>query len=560
MLSRLTIKVRLLGALALLTAVLVLIGVSGWNGMNTSNQALNTVYQDRVVPLRDLKAISDDYAVLVVDTSHKVRSGAISWQEAESSIAEAKKRIATNWDNYTATTLTEEERGLVETLVPRKEQADAFIGRLESVIEAQDRSALVGIIETDLYGIIDPVTEIITDLAELQETVSEQEYLNAESASQKAGSVMAVLALIGLAIVTASVLTVLFSVIRPFNRMTAAMTVIAGGAYKTEVPYLQRQDEIGELAAALNIFKENGLENQRMQQEREEQKKQAEAEKRQILAEMADNFDTATREVIQSVSAAAAQLNSNARKLSGITEQTREQSLRVSSSSEQASTNVQTVAAATEELTSSIDEINSNMSHSLKLAGEAVSEAEQTNGTIHGLNEAADRIGDVVKLIQEIAEQTNLLALNATIEAARAGEAGKGFAVVASEVKALANQTGKATEEIAGQVSQIQAVTKSAVGAIGSIGERIRSINEVVAAVASAAEEQAAATQEISRNVQEAAQGTASVTEGISQVNKGSEETGHMSKDVLDASNELSRQAESLESEVTEFIKRIRAA
>jgi methyl-accepting chemotaxis protein len=116
------------------------------------------------------------------------------------------------------------------------------------------------------------------------------------------------------------------------------------------------------------------------------------------------------------------------------------------------SVNVESAASAANELSSSIDEISRQLGQSSKLVEVATGEAGASNAQIGSLARAAQKIGDVIKLIQDVTGQINLLALNATIEAARAGEAGRGFAVVASEVKSLAVQTGKATEEIAAQL------------------------------------------------------------------------------------------------------------
>ena len=168
------------------------------------------------------------------------------------------------------------------------------------------------------------------------------------------------------------------------------------------------------------------------------------------------------------------------------------------------------------------------------------------NATINGLNGVTARIGDVVKLIQAIADQTNLLALNATIEAARAGEAGKGFAIVAQEVKTLAGQTAQATEEISGQISELQATMSGAVNANDSISTAIEDINTACNAIAAAVTEQSAATGEIARNVNEAAEGTGEVSSGISIVQQATQSTQDSVGRVVSSTDILLKQEQSL--------------
>jgi methyl-accepting chemotaxis protein len=349
------------------------------------------------------------------------------------------------------------------------------------------------------------------------------------------------------------------SIVNPVAGMTAAMGGLARGELETEVPALDKKDEIGEMAQAVQIFKENAQRVQRMEAEQKEAERRAAEEKRALMLKMADDFDTTIGGIVQSVSAASTEMQSTAQSMSAISEETSSQATTVAAAAEQASSNVQTVAAAAEELASSIAEITRQVAQSTAIAGEAVREADRTNQMVQGLATAAQKIGDVVNLITDIAEQTNLLALNATIEAARAGDAGKGFAVVASEVKNLANQTARATEEIGAQIADIQGATRDAVGAIQGIGKTIAQINEIAAAIAAAVEEQGAATKEIARNVQQAATGTNEVSSNIAGVTQAAQEAGNASTQVLEAATQLSRQAELLRREVDGFVAKIRA-
>ena len=347
---------------------------------------------------------------------------------------------------------------------------------------------------------------------------------------------------------------------RPIIAMTTAMGELAKGNLDAEVPAMGRRDEIGQMAAAVQVFKENAIEVERLKQEQEEQDRRSAEEKRQQMVELADGFEASVRGVVDLVSSAATELQATAKDMSATAEQTSSQSTTVASASEEATTNVQTVASAAEELSASIQEISRQISESNQIAQGAVSNAESTNEEVQGLASAAQKIGDVVNLIRDIAEQTNLLALNATIEAARAGDAGKGFAVVASEVKSLANQTAKATEEIAGQVEGMQSATQGTVQSIEEITKVIARISENATAIASAIEEQNASTQEIARNVQQAASGTQEVQGNIVQVQSAAEQTGTSAGQVLSAASELSEQSEKLRGEVDRFVSGLRAA
>ena len=350
------------------------------------------------------------------------------------------------------------------------------------------------------------------------------------------------------------------SISRPLTQVTGAMTALAGGDVEAKVPAVQRRDEIGKMVAALTVFRDTAREARRLQAHEAQAREQAATERRGMLAQLATAFEASIRGVVQSVSGAAGKLQSDARKMSDVAERANRQSRAVAQASDLATTNVQTVAAAAEELSSSIGEINRQVADSARITTEAVSEVGRTNATVEGLATAAQRIGEVVRLISDIASQTNLLALNATIEAARAGEAGKGFAVVASEVKSLANQTARATEEISTQIAAMQKVSSDAVGAIKGIGATIGRIDEIVSVISDAVQQQGSATNEIAQNVQLAAAGTQEVAHNIGGVTEAAADTGATASQLLAESDDLARQAETLQREVDRFTANIRAA
>ena len=348
---------------------------------------------------------------------------------------------------------------------------------------------------------------------------------------------------------------------RPMVAMCTAMRELAGGNFDVVLPGLGRKDEVGEMAGAVEEFKMQAIvKAERDAAAQDAQNRASSAARRTELIRFADDFEAAVGAIVSNVSASAVQLEQAAGTLTRTAETTQSLSSQVAGASEQASSNMQSVAAATEELSTSVDEIGRRVHESSRIAEAAVLQAQQTDGRIGKLSRAAQQIGDVVKLITAIAEQTNLLALNATIEAARAGEAGRGFAVVASEVKSLASQTAKATDEISSHILGMQGATRESVAAIKEIGGTIAQISNIASTIASAVEQQSSATQEIARSVQNVAQGTQEAAANIMQVNRGATETGSASEEVLNSAKTLSTESTRLREELDRFMANIRAA
>ena len=457
------------------------------------------------------------------------------------------EKLLANLENPTRRKLTNEAIEL------RNQYGDAFEQVVATITERND------LIHNTLDRIGPEIAEAVEGFK--LEVKAQQDELGpqAEAAMQSAVWVTAAVALISVIIGALAAWLIGTGIARPIAAMTGAMSRIADGDKSVEVPAQDHGDEVGDLAKALQVFKDNLIESERLAAERAKEQ-EARAARAKRLEELTNGFDSTVQSVLEGVSSASEQMSSTAQSMSSIADQTRSQAATVASASTQAATNVQTVASSADELSSSIQEITRQVSQSSDIAKRAQDEAMRTTGTVQNLAASAKRIGEVVELISDIAEQTNLLALNATIEAARAGEAGKGFAVVASEVKSLATQTAKATEEISNQIADVQGATDGAVGAIQGISSTVQEINEVAGSIASAVEEQSAATQEIARNVQQAASGTDEVNSNISCVNQAAEETGHSASQVLEATQELSGQANRLREEVTRFLDGVRAA
>ena len=370
-------------------------------------------------------------------------------------------------------------------------------------------------------------------------------------------SVIGVIALLVLLLVLVVSVMVANSITRPIDAITVTMRRLAEGDHSVEIPVTDRKDEVGEMAAAVRVFKNNAEERARLADI------QVMEAKDKLLRQ--DRIDALTREFSGSVNKLFSTVSGAVKEVSGATDilsngvsRTCQDALSVSSAAEQTSANVQTVAAASEEMAATIGEIGRQVADAAAIATEAVGQAGQTTERIRRLNVTVGGIGEVLKLISGIASQTNLLALNATIEAARAGEAGKGFAVVASEVKNLANQTAKATEDISRQISQVQSETATAVSSIAEISRTIGSINEIATSIASAMSQQGAATSDIAQNASSAASGTHEVSQRIGAVSQTARETEGIVERVSVAANRVFSETEQMQTDVQRFLSQVR--
>ncbi|RMF15861.1 MAG: methyl-accepting chemotaxis protein [Alphaproteobacteria bacterium] len=395
--------------------------------------------------------------------------------------------------------------------------------------------------------------------------------------------------LFSLAIGGAAFWLVTVRIVRPMAQLTDEMKELAQGNLEIEVIGLERHDEIGEMARSVQVFKDNAIEKirleeeqreaeerrrlereeaERREREREEARRREEAEReeearrkrREEMLALADAFEASVMKVVDGLADASREMERAARELTETAEDTTAKSAVVSTTAEQATNALQMVASAAEELSASVREIAQQTNQSSRAAKDAVGRTEGAADDIKELVDAAQRIGEVVNLINDIAEQTNLLALNATIEAARAGEAGKGFAVVASEVKSLANQTAKATSDISDQISEMQAATNKAVSAMEAIQAIIREIDETAVGIATSVEEQDASTQEIARNVAEVSAGAQDIARDMTVLNEGAATTGAAANQVLGSAQHLAKESDELRKQVEEFLQNIRAA
>lgn len=350
------------------------------------------------------------------------------------------------------------------------------------------------------------------------------------------------------------------------GEITAGMARLAQGDRHFEIEGIERKDEVGEMLRAIALFKRANIRLEKWSAERAEraaaeleQQERARVEQQRVLGELASQFERTVGDVVSGVAAASSQLKGTAGTMAGAAEEATRQTSQVVSAMTEANHGANAAAAASDEFAMSISEISRQAASSAELAREASSTAAEADATISALSVSAEEIGQIVDMIQSIAKRTNLLALNASIEAARGGEAGRGFAVVASEVKELATQTSQATEKVSGKIAAIQDSTGASVQALRRIAGQVGELESTAISIASAVDQQSVAGQDLARSIDMAARATNAVSSHIEDVRELSLSTGAAASQVLASSTELEQQAEDLRSEVEGFLASIRA-
>jgi aerotaxis receptor len=554
-----TLRRRLVTMVATLAAFMLIIGLIGIAGVQRSSTQIQSIYQDRVLPLTYLFDINNRMQENILALYKAATDGRAGRPvgNAGNLVNENIATISKVWGQYMSAAQAPDIATVAQNYVQKRQ---AFVEQGLRASLAMLAARKFDEQAQHLAGTVGPLFTAAKQEAEklvtLQAAAAKAEYESAIHAYWINLGIAIASLMVGILLgVLLGILTIR-AVGRPLAQLNDLMANIAKGDFNNRV-YIDRDDETGIALRNLQAMQAK-LGYDRVSQT--DIARRAALEKKAAMHEMADAFNAAVGGIIETVSSSSTELEAAANTLTQTAETTQGLSTAVAAASEQASANVQSVASAAEEMASSVGEIGRQVQESARIAGDAVAQAGRTNTRIHELSQAAGRIGDVVKLITSVAEQTNLLALNATIEAARAGDAGRGFAVVASEVKALAAQTANATEEIGTQIAAMQTATQDSVAAIGEIGTTITRISEITSTIAAAVEEQGAATQEIARNVQQAALGTAEVAGKITDVNRGAGETGSASTQVLASAQSLSAESNHLKVEVDKFLATVRAA
>ena len=546
-----SLRVRMAIAFGLVLLLFALFGGASILNSRTLADHVEQTRDQSVVPLRELKAISDAYAIFVVDAAHKVRNGNFTWAEGIASVEQAEGAISAGWAHYHDHADAGREAEMIAAAEDLIGPADAAVQDLLGIMRSQDAAALDDFVINRLYQTIDPLTAQIAAIVDLQLEEAEQSATNAHDWFVLGLIEVAILLALSITLATIFGIKLTGNITRPIEQLEAQLRRFIRGNFLVSMP-TQHLQEFESISHMLNATRANLAYAER---ERGQNELLA-AEQRQIaLRRMADTVESEAGAAVDQVGMRTSAMADEARAMADGAQRMSGNAATVATAAQDALSSAQTVAAAGEQLTASIQEISAQVARSSAVTQSAVMVGSQTSDKISQLSTEVTQIGEIVELIRNIAAQTNLLALNATIEAARAGEAGKGFAVVASEVKNLANQTAESTERITRQIDAVNQATEKAVTSVGEMSQAVSEIDEISAAIAAAMEEQAAATSEISRSIHETSDAAQQVAERIESVSTEAQNTGERTGAVMTASQEVAHSIEVLRNTLVSVVR-----
>jgi methyl-accepting chemotaxis protein/aerotaxis receptor len=549
-----SIIARVGATVAILTVIVAAVAAIGLTGMSDAHKSADSVYQDRVIPLQQLKSVADMYAVNIVDTTHKVRNGGSSgldWNAGLASIGQARKTIAEQWSTYAASPHTQEETQLKDEALPLMQEAGTAIDELEKIFTAQDKAALDTFVKDRLYQEIDPISAKISELVALQPRVAGEMVAGINADFNLHAAIAAAMTVAGLIVATIMCIVVYRSLRGPVVRLDRQLSAIARGEYGLAVdddPIVEYRPISAIVRAMRSQLAYGVLEKRELDTQAAERRKTA-------LEKMANSVELETTSAVAAVAKFTGDMSDGARHMSDAAMHVSENSQAVSAAATEMLASTQTVSTATEELAASIREISSQLDSTVAISRQTMAASEETMQDMQKLSGVVERISNITGVIREVAAQTNLLALNATIEAARAGDAGKGFAVVAGEVKNLAAQTANSTSEIEKIVDEIRVATEATVNSVSGIVTKIRDVDSYASSIASAVEEQSAATGEIARSVGQAADAAKEVAERINKVAEQAELTGQQAANVNELASHVDESIQDLRGTIVRVVR-----
>jgi methyl-accepting chemotaxis protein len=547
-------------------AIVFLVGLAGVSFVSLERQ---TAALDGIYNVRFKKNVLAQRTVDLVAAAHVDLYRMLNWlamSDDRERVSILIEGINTNVANAGSTLGELKEAfavvdGEQDVITKAREATDAYATSMNDVVQMVQVDLTTGLLlMTMVEETFTSLKERLKELNDFENRLSQRTFDDAVADADRTRQTFMIV--VGVAVVLSILATMLVSrqITGPISRMTSVMDRLADGDMEVTVPDVGRRDEVGRMASAVQVFKDNAVEMEARRRENAELETRAAEERRRAINELADNFDATTRELVPKVTAISSSVQDGARVMLKAVEETTEETASAGVTAEITSSNVQAVATAAEQLADSIRRVDHQVSESVSIVATARDAAAGSSQTIGGLASATEKIGSVIELIDGIAGQTNMLALNATIEAARAGSAGKGFAIVASEVKNLANQTGQATQEITMHVSSIQEDTKRAVKEIASIAEIVAKINDISGDIAEAMRQQGGATEEIARNIQEAAGGTADVSRKLADLNETAASTRAAANDVQGSVNSFADLSSELNQSLNQFQEHLRTS
>lgn len=433
--------------------------------------------------------------------------------------------------------------------------ATTYITQLNSLLpnllsRAQIRRETVDVARNELSGLVREVNE---QQGALQRTTVDAAFALGTRTQAAILTVSAGALVLGLLVA----LLVSWSIAGPLRKLAHVVQQVADGNTDVAIPARDEKSEIGLLARALEVFKANIVAVRALEAESAARARQEEMERQQLSTSLAAAFKDSVSAIVADVMGGVDRVGRHSESLLKISDSTKESARDARSAVEATSGGISEVASTSTQFAASIREIAERVDESVRLILAAVDRAKATDAVIGELAVSAARINDITRIIQQIAEQTNLLALNATIEAARAGDAGRGFSVVATEVKSLAAQTATATEQIGAQIGAIEQAANGAADFIRQISDQVETIKGHVTGISASVEEQSSSTTIVAEHAQKTSESADLARTRLDTVFSEAEATLDAARSSRSAADTLKTQTVKLQGVASDFVTQL---